>query len=140
MHYIMRYKRNRLKYEAALDFHEQLVSQREALFQRTQPQAIQIKADKIMGSGSGNPLEDYAIRSQQLDERIKKAAKLVWQRRNLLKRAESDLRASKGTWDWIFVYHYLENRKISWIAMRMGYSERQVYRILQKIQDVSKCQ
>lgn len=140
MHYIMRYKRNRLKYEAALDFHEQLVSQREALFQRTQPQAIQIKEDKIMGSGSGNPLEDYAIRSQQLDERIKKAAKLVWQRRNLLKRAESDLRASKGTWDRIFVYHYLENRKISWIAMRMGYSERQVYRILQKIQDVSKCQ
>ena len=140
MHYIMRYKRNRLKYEAALDFHEQLVSQREALFQRTQPQAIQIKADKIMGSGSGNPLEDYAIRSQQLDERIKKAAKLVWQRRNLLKRAESDLRASKGTWDRIFVYHYLENRKIPWIAMRMGYSERQVYRILQKIQDVSKCQ
>lgn len=140
MHYIMRYKRNRLKYEAALDFHEQLVSQREALFQRTQPQAIQIKADKIMGSGSGNPLEDYAIRSQQLDERIKKAAKLVWQRRNLLKRAESDLRASKGTWDRIFVYHYLENRKIPWIAMRIGYSERQVYRILQKIQDVSKCQ
>lgn len=140
MYYIKRYRRNLIRYENAMDIHEQLVSQREALFQRTQPQAIQIKTDKIMGSGTGNPLEDYAIRTQQLDEKIRKAARLVCKRRNMLKRAESDLRSSKGTWDRIYVYHYLESKKIPWIAMRMGYSERQIYRILQKIQDVTKCQ
>ena len=135
MHFILRYESSRAQYMRILDMYNAALTQKEMLFQRTQPKGIQIKPDKIEGSGGSNPLEEYMIRKDELklDRRIEEARAMLQYRDELLQKAERDLRASRGTWDVIYVYRYLDNRTVHWIAKKMNYSQRNVYMILEKI-------
>lgn len=135
MHYILRYESCQAMYMRVLDMYNAALTQKEMLFQRTQPQGIQIKPDKIEGSGGSNPLEEYMIRKDelQIDRRIEEARVMLEYRDELLQKAERDLRASRGTWDMIYVYRYLDNRTVRWIAKKMNYSQRNIYMILERI-------
>lgn len=135
MYYIRRYDRARAKYIAAQNTYRAAVDKKELLFQRTQPQAIEIKPDKIMGSGDSNPLEAYMIAKDQLqiDTVITEAWELLRDRERILAVAERDLRGSVGLWDRIYTARYLDGIEVEHIAKRIHYSKSQVYRILETI-------
>lgn len=135
MYYIRRYDRARAKYITAQNTYRAAVDKKELLFQRTQPQAIEIKPDKIMGSGDSNPLEQYMIAKDQLqiDTVITEAWELLRERERILAVAERDLRGSVGLWDRIYTARYLDGMSVDDIARRMHYSERQIYRIIDSI-------
>lgn len=135
MYYIRRYDRARAKYITAQNTYRAAVDKKELLFQRTQPQAIEIKPDKIMGSGDSNPLEQYMIAKDQLqiDTVITEAWELLRERERILAVAERDLRGSVGLWDRIYTARYLDGIEVEHIARRIHYSKSQVYRILETI-------
>lgn len=135
MYYIRRYDRARAKYITAQNTYRAAVDKKELLFQRTQPQAIEIKPDKIMGSGDSNPLEAYMIAKDQLqiDTVITEAWELLRERERILAVAERDLRGSVGLWDRIYTARYLDGIEVEHIARRLHYSKSQVYRILETI-------
>lgn len=135
MYYIRRYDRAKAKYISAQNTYRAAVDKKELLFQRTQPQAIEIKPDKIMGSGDSNPLEAYMIAKDQLqiDTVITEAWELLRERERILAVAERDLRGSVGLWDQIYTARYLDGIEVEHIARRIHYSKSQVYRILETI-------
>lgn len=143
MYYIRRYERAKSKYMTAQNAYRAAVDKKEFLFQRTQPQAIQIKADPVMGSGDSNPLEQYMIEKDrlQIDTVITEAWELLRERERILAVAERDLRGSIGLFDRIYVARYLDGLEVDHIAKRLHYSRSQVYRILERIagKDATKC-
>lgn len=143
MFYIRRYEKAKTRYLTAQNQYRKAVDRKEYLFQRTQPQAIQIKADQVMGSGDSNPLEQYMIAKDQLkiDTVITEAWELLRERERLLAVAERDLRGSVGLYDRIYVARYLDGMEVESIAKRMHYSRSQIYRILGIIssKDATKC-
>ena len=130
---IREYDRNRRRYDLAVDTYERLLIRKEELFQRTQPQAIEIKPDLITGGSPGNPLEDYAVRVSEIDQKLIGAASLIESRKYLLSISESRLRSSCGLYDRIYVARYLDGKPVAWIADHISYSESQIYRILRLI-------
>lgn len=138
MYCIKEYELNRRKYNELLDTYNTILSQKEELFQRTQPQAIAIKADKVSGGAAANPLEEYAIRSEQIDMRLTETRKLAEARKYLLDIAEQNLRASKGIYDRIYVRRYLDGERVGRIANELHYSRSQIFRILQTISRKSR--
>lgn len=135
MYYINRYERAKAKYITAQDTYKAAVDRKSELFQRTQPQAISIKADKITGGGISNPLEDYMIAKDKLrlDDRIREAWDLLRERERILQTAERDLRQSVALYDRIYTARYLDAHSVESIASHLHYSKRQVYRILDTI-------
>lgn len=132
MYYIRRYEKAKAKYLTAQNAYRNAVDKKEFLFQRTQPQAIEIKADKVMGSGDSNPLEQYMIAKDQLhiDTVITEAWELLRERERILAVAERDLRGSIGLYDRVYVARYLDGIAVDLIAKRINYSRRQTYRVL----------
>lgn len=132
MYYIRRYERAKTRYLTAQNTYRNAVDKKEYLFQRTQPQAIQIKADPVMGSGDSNPLEQYMIEKDRLkiDTVITEAWELLRERERILAVAERDLRGSIGLYDRVYVARYLDGIAVEVIAKRMNYSKRQIYRVL----------
>lgn len=132
---IREYDRNRRRYDLAVDTYERLLIRKEELFQRTQPQAIEIKPDKISGGAASNPLEEYMIAKDRLgvDDRIIEARNILKERVQLLEVAERDLRQSPALYDRVYVMRYLSAHSVDYIARSLHYSRRQVYRILDTI-------
>jgi hypothetical protein len=135
VYYINRYERAKAKYINAQDTYKAAVDRKSELFQRTQPQAISIKADKITGGGVSNPLEDYMIAKDKLrlDDRIREAWDLLRERERILQTAERDLRQSVALYDRIYTARYLDAHSVESIARHLHYSERQIYRIIETI-------
>ncbi|MBO4769230.1 MAG: hypothetical protein J5563_00410 [Clostridia bacterium] len=72
-------------------------------------------------------------RAQQLENRIHEARFIMNERKNLYESLLEQLRRSKDVCDMVYRYRYLDRLKVFRIAMNVGYSEAQVYRILKKI-------
>lgn len=139
MYYILRYESAKAKYIDAQDAYRRLVDKKDELFQRTQPQAIEIKPDKISGGGASNPLEEYMIAKDRLgvDDRIVEARNILQERVQLLEVAERDLRQSPALYDRVYVMRYLSAHSVDYIARSLHYSKRQVYNIINTIAEKS---
>lgn len=117
--------------------YNEILTEKENLFTKTQPNAIrydklQIKGGKLRGNG----FDEYLIAKEKehIDERLSEARQLLEDRERLLKLKEKELRASKDKLDLIYVMRFLELKRPYTIARSLNYSESQIYRILDKIQ------
>ena len=112
-----------------------LLTEKERLFVRTQPNAIRYDKLNVKSSPNSNVLEDYVIEKEktQLDRRIAEMKVLLDDRRNLMLLKEAELRKSKDMYDRIYTMRYLEDMSVERIAKKVNYSVSQVYRILTKI-------
>ncbi len=126
--------RQRLKeYQHTLKTYTELSERKEYYFQKTQPSSI-CTTKIIKGSAAAyNSLDEYVQKAEQLDKRLQIAKRLVTDRVWILKATEQELRKSKSLYDIIYVYRYLENRDVGWIAKMIGYSEAHIYKILRNI-------
>lgn len=142
----IQYEECKRRYEWSYQKYSAILAEKEALFQRTQIQAVDYGKDKVSSSGAGNPFESYMIEKERLkiDERLLEAKSIMEDRAELLRAKETELRASKASWDRVYCYARLDKKQVWWIARKINYSKSQVYRILRKIdsslKDATKCE
>ena len=126
------------KYTEIQSKYNEILTEKENLFTRTQPNAIrydklQIEGGKLRENGFDEYLAECEKRN--IDRRLNEGISLLRARAELLRLKEIDLRASKDINDIIYTMKFLDNAKPKTIAMALGYSESQVYRLIQKIQE-----
>ena len=113
-----------------------LMEEKERLFSRTLPTAVQLEKEKVSGGTPHNSFDEYLIRKEQLhiDEQIKEAESIIESRWQMLNAKEKELRASKNLHDRIYVMRVIDHSRVVNIARKIGYSESQIYRILEVIE------
>lgn len=134
MQYIKHYKML-MKYQLAEVLYDNILTEQEELFQRTQPKAIDYDKERVAGGQPSNAYDEYIIAKEKkrLDERLKTAKKLLDQRRYLLDMAENDLLNSKDWYDIIYRLYYIRKLSVKQIERQLPYSRRQIYRIIDEI-------
>lgn len=87
----------------------------------------------VDGGTPKNTFEVYLIKKeeQQIDEKLAEIKSILEDREQLLKLKEQELRASNDIKDKIYKYRKLDKMRAYKIARLVGYSERQIYRILE---------
>ena len=88
-------------------------------------------------SQSHNSFDDYLISKEKkrIDERLFEIKSILNDRKELLKLKETELRKSKNSVDIIYRMRFLDHMHITNISIIVHYSESQVYRILQRINE-----
>lgn len=136
----------KFKYHETQRRYEDILSEKEMLFTKTQPKAVQITDEKVTGGQQGNSFDNYLIEKERkhIDERLLECKSMLDEREQLLQSKEQELRLSKDLHDKIYVLKHLEKVKPKEIGKIVGYSESQVYRILDtidmRVKDARKCE
>ena len=123
------------RYKDAMALVDSILAEQEEIFTRTLPNAIRYDTDKVITSNNANILESYVIQKEQrhIEERLSEAKKILEERKSLLKEKESELRASKHNYDVVYVCRWLDRMPVWKICRKTHYSDRQVYRIMDRI-------
>ena len=131
------YEDAKRRYRDAQEQYGAILTEQEKLFEITQPTGIDTEREKVSGGDPKNAFDAYLVLKEQhcIDERLEEVKGLLAERLDLLRRKEEELRASKRIEDRIYVKRFLNGERVSWIAVDVGYSESQVYRILAKISE-----
>lgn len=131
--YLNRYRSTQAKVD-------EILTEKEAIFLKTQTQGIRYDLEKITGGAYTNIFESYVINleKKKIDERLQEAKSLLEERKMLLDLKERELRNSKELYDKIYRMRYIDNLSPYNIGERIGYSTSQVYRILDKINKILK--
>lgn len=114
-----------------------ILTEKEDLFTRTQPNAIRYDKERVQTSVSGeNGFDAYLIakESKRIDERLEEVKSLMEDREKLLKLKEKELRLSNEKMDRIYLLRYVEGIKPHKIAKMLNYSVSQVYRVINQIE------
>lgn len=137
------------KYKEAQKAYDSILTEKESLFQRTQPKSTMGEYERefdksISVGGVGGPrvnlIEEYVIEveEKQINERLAEAKSILDDRAALLRQKEQELRKSKRIDDELYILRYLENKRIKDIAGILNYSEPQIYRRLKHIRQKIK--
>lgn len=131
------YHEQKEKYKDAQRLYDSILSEKETLFQRTQPNAVDTSNEKVSGGTQTNTFDAYLIEVEEkkIDQRLSEAKSLMADREKLLRAKREELRSSNEIEDRIYRYRYIERMRIYRIAKMVSYSERQVKRILEQIRD-----
>ena len=130
------YETYKCKYLEIQVKYNEILTEKENLFTKTQPNAIRYDKVQVQGGKYGNGFDEYLIAKEKkkIDERLAEARQLLEDRERLLKLKEKELRASKDKLDLIYCMRFVDNKRPYAIARSLNYSESQIYRILDKIQ------
>ena len=126
------YKR---QYKETQRQYNDILNEKEKLFQITQPQAVNTEKEKVMGGSPKNNFDQYLIlkEQQRIDERLAEVKALLIDREQLLKLKRDELRQSQEPEDMVYRLRYIDRMRIEKIAKSIHYSEAQIYRILRLI-------
>ena len=127
---------------------EAILDEQAVLFARTQPNAVSFDKERVSSSGSDvNMFEQYVIAKEKkrIDERLSEVKGMLADRAEILRVKELELRQSDEIHDKIYCMKYIDRKRVYKIARTLNYSERQIWRVLNEIQDaigkdVTKCQ
>lgn len=110
--------------------YDEILSEKEHLFSKTQPKATQYDKEVVSGGLPNNSFDDYLIEKEkkQIDERLEEAKSILDDRERLLKLKEEELRHSKDWIDIIYVYYYIEKLSMRKISKRIPFSTTEIYR------------
>lgn len=99
------YEQLRIKYYEAQNKCDEILSEKEALFQLTQPKAITLDKEKVSGGGGNNIFDTYLIKKEEkkIDQRLEEANNILKNRKQLLEIKEQELRKSK-TGQMLFLF------------------------------------
>lgn len=115
--------------------YDEILKEKEELFQRTQPKAINYEKEKISTGHRYNAFDEYLTAKERakIDERLAEIKSILNDRERLLYLKGQELKGSKNHVDQIYKMRYIDCSNIRKIARTSCYSESQVYRILEKI-------
>ena len=129
------YEKLKRQYEYMHGVCDQILREKEKFFVRTQPNAIRYDKLNVAGGKRENGFDDYLDNCEhfKVEERLNEAIHILQARAELLRFKEEQLRKSKEIDDIIYTMKFLDNAKPRTIAMALGYSESQIYRIIERI-------
>lgn len=129
------YHNLRIKYSEAQRAYDEILTEKQQLFERTQPQGVNVEKERVTGGRDNNPFDDYIIAkdSKRIEERLAEIKSIMDGRKELLTLKGQELRASKDWLNIIYVYRYIDNLTITQIENRIPYSRAQIWRKLNKI-------
>ena len=127
-------------YKATQERYNEILMEKEELFQQTQAKAITYDRDKVQGGAINNTLETYIEKKDErkIDERLEEAKSILDDRERLLKIKETELRASNHLHDKVYCMRYIDFISPYKIAKMLNYSKSEIYRILEKIDKNTK--
>lgn len=127
----------RNKYYEAQKVYESIVNENQELFSMTQPRATTFDNEKVTGGKEADSFNTYIIKKDErnITERLKEAKTILEARKMLVEMKEKELRTSSDKKDQIYVYRYLEKKKIKQIRNLVHYEEAQIFRILREIKE-----
>lgn len=128
------YRRLKDKYELALMRYDNILENEEALFTKTQPNAIRYDKVNVLASVPDNMLEQYIQEYERLEKLRESQEDIIKRREDLMLRKEKELRDSKEKHDIVYVMRYLDREKVSDIMEILNYSRTAIYRILAEIE------
>ena len=136
----LEYERFKRKYNDAQAVYDSILTEREELFQRTQPKSVDTGQEKVSSCPQGDSFASYLIEKERkrIDERLNEAKDNFEERLILLTQKEYDLRESKQVDDRIYTMRMLDRVRIKRIAKAINYSESHVKRRLRKIRQKIK--
>lgn len=123
------YQRLKAEYDRSQGHLTALLNKQEEIFWKTQPAAIRYDKDKVQTSPSDH-ITDLLVKSADLDKLIETARKTVDERQHLLMLKKKELRQSRDIEDKIYTLYFIDRMSVNKIAYCIGYSKRQVYRII----------
>ena len=133
----LEYERLKIKYLEIQRAYDAILTEKEAIFQKTQPKAINSKQEKVKSSPKSGQFDAYLIEKEKkrIDERLSEAKGILDERVSLMRQKEEELRKSKDIDDIVYVSRYIERIKVRKISKLIDYSEPQTYRILKSIRE-----
>ena len=145
----LEYDQIRKKYKQAERSLAKILSEKDALFQKTQPKSTmgeyEREHDKHItvaskGGEKVSAIETYVIEleEQGINERLSEAKNILEEWREILMTKEQDLRRSEHIDDELYVMRFLEHKRVREIARATHYSKSQVYKRLQMISEKIK--
>lgn len=128
------------KFKDSQSLYDQILSDKQVLFERTQPNAVSFDKDRVDGGEYKNAFEEYltAKEAKRIDERLSEAKDILEHRYTLLKSKETELRLSKNVYDIVYRRCYIDHERIVDIAEDMHYSRSQIHRYTRKIKRAIK--
>ena len=123
---------------------DDLLNKKARIFGMTQPQASDVTKEMFPSAMSSNDkFLLYTIKTEELDKQITNKKNELGVKKYQMKLKLMDLRESKDILDRIYVYKYVDKKKVGKFYRLTHYSRMQVYRKIQeieeKIKDVTKC-
>ena len=128
----LEYEEFRSKYLSAQRKYDEVLSEKEALFDRTQPQGVSFDKERVGGTSDSNRFDEYLIQVErkQIDARLEEIKTIMEKRWDLLMDKEDELRASQDIMDRLYVLRFLDHLKMQKIAVQIPYSESHLYRLM----------
>ena len=129
------YEEYKNKYLETQKKYEEILSEKEELFARTQPKAVRFDVERVAGGKQERTFETYLIDKERkrIEERLAEIKSLLADRERLLAVKKEELYASDEVFDKIYRLRYVESIRAYKIAELIKYSPSQVYRILGQI-------
>lgn len=133
----MQYVEFKTKYYEAQKRYDEILSEKELMFVKTQPKATQYDKEVVSGGVPGNSFDNYLIEKdkKQIDERLNEAKSILEDRERLLKGKEAELKESKNWFDIIYVYAFIYRLSVRKIEKRVPFSKSEIARKLQIIKN-----
>lgn len=126
------YESFRTKYYKALKDYEDILCEKEELFNVTQPKATSYDKEVVSGGVPNNTFDTYIdkLQDKRIDERLEAARSILEDRSKLLKLKEEELRHSKDWLDMIYTYYYIDKLSVRKIEKRLPFSKSEICRKL----------
>lgn len=136
MIYIEYHEYRKRYYDAQRNYND-ILSEKERLFDLTQPKAINYESETGINCDSKpvNQFDRYLMlkETKRLDERLFEAKSILEDRERLLEMKKAELMQSNDVIDKIYILKFIDRVKPKHIAVKVGYSEVHVYRIIKSI-------
>lgn len=131
----IQYNDYKIKYYNAQKDYDNILSEKERLFARTQPQATVYDKEKVNGGNPTNAFDEYLVEKEKknIDARLNEARSILQDRERLLKLKEEELRKSKDWYDILYKHRFIENLKVREIKYKMPYCRASIYNMLNEI-------
>jgi regulator of replication initiation timing len=115
--------------------YEAVMLEKERLFTRVMPNAINYDKEDVQASIGSNMLEEYilALEKNKVDERLESIKSMLEDRQRLLYMKEQALRKSPEKYDRLYVMRYMDGLSVRQMTRRIHLSKTQIYRILDDI-------
>lgn len=125
------------KYKQAEKSYYKALDKKSKLLYGVEPHASKIK-DIIVDSSYSSPDEgiiNYSAEIEEVNNLINEARNNKDVLEYELKKKEKDLRYSYNIYDKIYVYHWLERKRVNNYYKLLDYSKRQIYRFIDEIRE-----
>ena len=122
------YELYKSKYKETQSKYDEILTEKELIFQRTQTQAIDYDKEKVSGGTYNNIFDKYLVEKEEkrIDERLEEVKSLLDDRERLLKLKEQELRASNNLYDKVYRMRFIDRISPYVIGEKIGYSKTQI--------------